>query len=68
MVPVMPVSPAGMVHAATARARLVITVTAVRRIVHVAEIMNPVNQKLGDVGGVTLDGLDPGAHARLTHT
>lgn len=62
MAPVMPVSPAGMVRDATGRARLVTMVTAARRSVHIAEIMNPVTQKLGNVGGVTLDTLDPGAH------
>ncbi|TKS81086.1 Scavenger receptor class F member 1 [Collichthys lucidus] len=56
MAPVTHVSPAGTVHNATARARLVIMVMAARRSVHVAEIMNPVIQKLGNVGGVTLDG------------
>ncbi len=66
MVRVLPVSPAGTAHDATARVRLVIMVTAARRSVHVAEILNPVTQKLGNVGGVTLDGLDPGVHTRLT--
>lgn len=64
-VPVMPVSPAGTVHSATAPARRGIMVMAARRSVHDAEIMNPVTQKLGNVGGVTLDGLDPGVHAGL---
>lgn len=60
MVPVLPVNPAGPVHSATARVRLVTTVTVARRSVHVAGAVNPVTQKLGDVGGVTPDGLDPG--------
>lgn len=64
MAPVTHVSPAGTVHNATARARLVIMVMAARRSVHVAGIMNPVIQKLGNVGGVTLDGLAQG----LRHT
>lgn len=62
MVPVLPVSPAGTVRDATARVPLVIMVTAAKTSVHVAEILNPVTQKLGNVGGVTLDGLDPGVH------
>lgn len=64
MAPVTHVSPAGTVHNATARARLVIMVMAARRSVHVAGIMNPVIRKLGNVGGVTLDGLAQG----LRHT
>ncbi|KAG7225970.1 hypothetical protein INR49_018571, partial [Caranx melampygus] len=60
MAPVLPVNPAGPVHSVTARVRLVIMVTVARRSVHIAETMNPVTQKLGDVGGVTMDGLDPG--------
>lgn len=49
MVPVLPASPAGMVHDVTAPACPVIMVTAVRRSVHVAETMSPVTQKLGSV-------------------
>lgn len=60
MAPVTHVSPAGTVHSAIARARLVIMVTAARRSVHVAGLTNPVIQKLENVGGVTLDGLDQG--------
>lgn len=60
--PVMAASPAGTVHDATARARLVLTVTAAGRSVHAAGITNHVTPKLGNVGGVTLDGLDPGVH------
>lgn len=67
MAPVLPVSPAGPVHSATARVRLVITATVARRSVHVAETMNPVTQKLAGAGGVTLDGLDPGVHTCWMH-
>lgn len=42
MAPVMPVSPAGTVHDATTRARLVPMVTAARRSVRAAEITNSV--------------------------
>lgn len=62
MAPVRPVHPAGMAHNVTARARLVITVTAAWRSVHGAGTVNPVTRKLGNVGGVTLDGRDPGVH------
>lgn len=60
MAPVMPVSQAGMGHDAAAHARLVLMVMAARRSVHAAGITNPVTQKLESVGGVTLDGLEPG--------
>lgn len=62
MVPAPPVIPAGTVHGATARVRLAITVTAAWKSVHVAGTMNRVTPTLGNVGGVTLDGQDPGVH------
>lgn len=60
MAPVTAASPAGAAHNVTAPARLVIMEMAVRTSAHAAEIMNPVTPKLGNVGGVTLDGLEPG--------
>lgn len=68
MAPVTAVSPAGTVHDATARARLVIMDTAARRSARAAETMNPVTPKLGNVGGVTLDGPDPGVRLCLRQT
>lgn len=60
MVCVLPVSPAGTVHDATTLVRLVTLVMAARKGVHDAGTMSPVTQKLGNVGGVILDGRDPG--------
>lgn len=60
MVPVLPVNLAGTVHDVTAPAHLVITVMTAGRGVHVAGTMSPVTPKLGNVGSVILDGLDPG--------
>lgn len=60
MAPVTAASPAGTAPNATAPARLVIMEMAVRTSAHAAEIMNPVTPKLGNVGDVTLDGLESG--------
>lgn len=60
MVPVTAASRAGMAHNVTARARLVIMEMAARKSAQAAELMNPVTPKLGNVGGVSLDGLGPG--------
>lgn len=65
---VLLVSPAGTVHDATALARLVTMVTAARKRVHDAGTMSPVTPKLGNVGGVILDGQDPGVYMCLLHT
>ena len=65
MAPVRPVSPAGTGHSATACVHLVIMETAARWSVHAAETMNHVTQELGNVGVVTLDGLEPGVDACL---
>lgn len=58
--PVRPVNPAGTARGATARARLVHMGTAARRRVHAAGTTSHATPKLDNVGGVTLDGQDPG--------
>lgn len=66
MVPVLPVSPAGMVRDVTSHAHLVFMATAAKIGVRDAGKMNPAIIKQGNVGGVTLDGPDPGVHAHLS--
>lgn len=56
---VIPVRLVGTVPAVTAHVHQVSMVMAANRHVHAAERMSPVTHKQGNVGGVTLDGLDP---------
>lgn len=56
---VLPVRLVGTVLAVIAHAHQVSMGMAANRHVHAAERMSPVIHKQGNVGGVTLDGLDP---------
>lgn len=61
----MPVRLAGTGRGVTTPALLAYMVTAAKKGVHGAGIMNPVTKELGIVGSVTLDGLEPGVYASL---